>query len=694
MSSTDLDTTRNIGIIAHIDAGKTTVTERILYYTGRTYKIGEVHEGTATMDWMAQERERGITITAAATTCYWRDHRINLIDTPGHIDFTVEVQRSLRVLDGGVVVFDGVAGVEPQSETVWRQADRYGVPRICLVNKMDRPGADLDATIEMIIDRLDASPIKLQEPIGAENEFAGVVDLVGMKAYVWHEEDLGAVPDEVDIPSDLVPSAESAREKLVEQVAEVDEELQLAYLEEKAIESDELRLAIRRATLSGAVVPVLCGSALRNKGVQPLLDAIVDFLPSPVEVPPITGSVPETGEEVSLPPDPEAPFSALAFKIVYDSYVGRVAFVRTYSGRADRGDRILNSTNGKTQRLGRLVRMHANTREEIESLKAGEIAAVVGPKFVSTGDTLCHFDHPVILESISFPEPVIHVAIEPRTKADEVRLVDALSRLAEEDPTFQVRTDPETGQTLIYGMGELHLEVLVERMTREFNVAAKVGRPQVSYRETMTRPVRDVEGRFVRQTGGRGQYGHAILDVEPKAPGSGITFESTVGGNRIPKEYVPAVEAGVREALGGGVLAGFPVVDVHVRLTDGSYHDVDSSELAFKTAGSIAIREALVKGASVLLEPIMQVEVVAPEDYVGDIIGNLNARRGQIEGMNPRAGGLAAVTAFVPLAEMFGYASDLRSMSQGRGTFTMEFTRYEPVPEKLSETLVGVRVLA
>ncbi len=688
----ELAKTRNIGLIAHIDAGKTTTTERILFYTGRTYRIGEVHEGTATMDWMAQERERGITITAAATTTYWRGHRINIIDTPGHIDFTVEVQRSLRVLDGGVVVFDAVAGVEPQSETVWHQADRYRVPRICFVNKMDRPGADMARTVTMIRERLKAHPVVLQLPVGSEERYRGVIDLVAWRLVVWESDDPAEAPVEAAIPADLLAEAEAAREAAIERAAEADEALELRFLRGEAVDAAELRAGLRRATIGGQLVPVLCGSALRNRGIQPLLDAVVDYLPSPLDVPPIVGTVPQTGQPVQLPPDPGAPFAALAFKIAYDPYVGRLAYARCYSGTANCGDKILNASNGKVERLGRLVRMHANAREDIQSIRAGEIAAIVGPKFVSTGDTLCSRDHPVILESISFPEPVIHVAIEPRTAADGDRMVDALARLAEEDPTFQVRADPETGQTLIFGMGELHLEVIVERMVREFNVRALVGKPQVSYRETLSRAVQGVEGRFVRQSGGRGQYGHVVLDLAPQAPGEGNRFEPAIRGGVIPAEYVPAVEAGCMEALGSGPLAGFPVVDVSIRLVDGSYHPVDSSELAFKTAAGLAVREGLTRGGCLLLEPLMFVEVVAPEAYLGDVIGNLNARRGQIEAMESRSGGVAAVRALVPLAEMFGYASDLRSMTQGRGTFTMEFHHYEPVPEKRLAAIAGGNV--
>jgi elongation factor G len=690
MAATDgLAATRNIGIIAHIDAGKTTTTERILYYTGRTYKLGEVHEGTATMDWMPQERERGITITAAATTTHWLGHRINIIDTPGHIDFTVEVQRSLRVLDGGVVVFDAVAGVEPQSETVWRQADRYGVPRICFVNKMDRTGADLARTVDMIVDRLHATPAVIQVPIGESESFRGVVDVVAMRAFVWDDDDLGAEPREIDLPPDHLADARATRERLVEIVGEHDEEMELLFLEGGAVDAGSLRAGLRRATVSGRLVPVLCGTALRNKGVQLLLDAVVHYLPSPLDVPPVQGIQPMTEAIETRPADETAPLCALVFKIVTDPYVGRLAFIRVYSGQAATGQRILNSTQGKKERLSRIVLMHADSREEIDRISAGDIAALVGPKFARTGDTLTDEAHPLVLEAITFPDPVIHVAIEPRTKPDQDRMAEALRRLSEEDPTFQVRVDAETGQTLIYGMGELHLEVIVERMRREFNVGATVGRPQVAYRETITVPVLGVEGRFVRQTGGHGQYGHVIVDVEPNAPGVGVTFENALRGATLPREYVPAVEAGARAALGSGLVGGFPVVDVRIRLVDGSYHEVDSSDLAFKAAAALAIRDALDRGRSVLLEPMMQVEAVAPETYLGDIIGDLNARRGQIEGMDARSGGLNAVVALVPLGEMFGYASDLRSMTQGRGTFTMEFNRYEPVSEKVREALSG-----
>lgn len=689
-----LQATRNIGIIAHIDAGKTTTTERILYYTGRTYKIGEVHEGTATMDWMEQERERGITITAAATTADWRDHRINIIDTPGHIDFTVEVQRSLRVLDGGVVVFDAVAGVEPQSETVWRQADRYDVPRICFVNKMDRVGADLDRTCQMIIDRLGANPVQAQLPIGVEDTFRGVIDLVEMKAWIWNDEELGAAPEILAVPADMLAAASAARDRLVEKVGEKDDEVETLFLEGKPVDAATLRAGLRRATLAEGLVPVFCGTALRNKGIQPLLDAVIDFLPSPLDMPPIEGTDPHTGEVGLRRPDVADPFTGLVFKIMTDPYVGRLAFVRVYSGSAATGDQLYNATNGKRERLGRVVEMHANHREELTEISAGDIAAIVGPKSMVTGDTLTDPDHPLLLEAIAFPEPVIHVAIEPKTKADADKMVDGLARLADEDPTFRVKVDAETGQTLIYGMGELHLEVLVERLRREFRVGASVGRPQVAYRETITRPVLGVVGRYVKQTGGRGQFGHVVMDITPGKPGEGITFEDAIKGGSIPREYIRPIESGARETLNNGLLSGFPVVDVQLRLVDGSYHEVDSSEGAFKAAASLAVREALHKGKSILLEPMMQVEVVVPDAYLGDAIGDLNARRGQIEGMEPRAGGVNTVKAHVPLGEMFGYASRLRSLTQGRGTFTMEFSRYERVPDKIGQEVAGVRAPA
>ncbi|MBS1254062.1 MAG: Elongation factor G [Anaerolineales bacterium] len=682
-----LDVTRNIGIIAHIDAGKTTTTERILYYTGKTYKIGEVHEGTAVMDWMAQERERGITITAAATTCFWRDHQINIIDTPGHIDFTVEVQRSLRVLDGGVVAFDAVAGVEPQSETVWRQADRFGVPRVCFVNKMDRVGASYWRTIDMIRERLKATPVAVQVPIGSEEDFQGMVDLLTQEAIFYLDEEgidrqVRAVPDE------LLGEVAERREVLVERIAETDDDLTRKFLEGEEITVEELRAALRRATVSNELVPVLCGSALKNKGVQPLLNAVVDYLPSPLEVPSMKGENPETGELETRPADEDAPFAALAFKIVTDPYVGRLAYVRVYSGKAETGTRVRNVTQDRKERIGRLLRMHANHREDLDAVYAGDIAAVVGPKNTFTGDTLADAGHPILLESITFPAPVISVAVEPRTKADQDKLSIALQKLAEEDPTFQVRTDDETGQTLISGMGELHLEVLVDRMMREFKVWANVGKPQVAYRETITRPV-EAEGRFVRQTGGRGQYGHTVIQLEPNEPGEGFEFEDAIVRGAIPREFISSVEKGVRESMDSGVLAGYPVVDIKARLVDGSYHEVDSSEMAFKIAGSMAFRDGVRGAKPVLLEPVMKLEVVTPDEYTGDIIGDLNARRARIGGMEPRGEGSQAVKATVPLGEMFGYVTDLRSMTQGRGTSTMEFSHYGQVPGKLADELIA-----
>lgn len=684
-----LERIRNIGVIAHIDAGKTTVSERILYYTGKTYKIGEVHEGTAVMDWMVQERERGITITSAATTAMWRDHQINLIDTPGHIDFTAEVQRSLRVLDGGVVVFDAVAGVQPQSETVWRQADRFGVPRLAFVNKMDRVGANFFRTIEMIVDRLGAHPIAIQLPIGAESAFEGFVDLLTMKEVIYSE-DPDRDPEVREIRSSLRDEANQRHHALVEAIAETDEALTEKYLEGQEISEIELRPALRRATISGKLVPVLCGTALKNKGVQAVLDAVVDYLPSPVDIPPVRGTKPEdpTQEEIRRADDNE-PTAALAFKIVTDPYVGRLAYIRVYSGKITTGQALLNTARrNQRERIGRLVRMHANSREEIDEVMAGDIAAIIGPKNTFTGDTLCDAEHPILLEAIKFPEPVIQVAIEPRTKADQDKMAEALRRLSEEDPTFRVHTDEETGQTLISGMGELHLDVIVDRMTREFKVWANVGKPQVAYRETITRPVKG-EGRFVRQTGGRGQYGHAVLELEPLEKGKGFEFEDAIRGGAIPKEYIPAVEKGVREALESGVIAGYPVVDVKARLVDGSYHEVDSSEMAFKIAGSMALKAAVQKGNPVLLEPVMKVEVVVPENFMGDIIGDLSSRRAHVEGMEPRAGGVTAIHAYVPLANMFGYATDLRSSTQGRGTFTMEFDHYDQLPANIAETIIG-----
>lgn len=684
---TSLEKTRNIGIIAHIDAGKTTVTERVLFYTQKIHRIGEVHDGAATMDWMEQEQERGITITSAATTCTWNKHQINIIDTPGHIDFTAEVQRSLRVLDGGVVVFDAVAGVEPQSETVWRQADRFGVPRICFVNKMDRTGADFQRTIDMIVDRLGANPVPIQMPIGAESNFEGVIDLIKMEA-VYYLDDLGTKSDAKPIPDNLLEEAQLLHEMMVEKVAESDDMLTEKFLEGEEITVDELIHALRVATISGNIVPVLCGSALKNKGVQRLLDAVVNYLPSPRDVPPKIGFNPFTEKEVTVFADEADPFVALVFKIVTDPFVGRLAYMRVYSGTLQAGSGVQNTSKDKKERVGRLLQMHANTREELKEVHAGDIAAVVGLKRTFTGDTLTDAKQPVIMEAIKFPEPVISLAIEPKTKADQDRLATALQKLAEEDPTFQVRTDENTGQTQISGMGELHLEVLVDRMRREFKVEANVGRPQVAYRETITRPAK-AQGRFVRQSGGRGQFGDVVLEVEPLEKGKGFEFESKIIGGAIPREYIPSVEAGVKEAMSTGIVAGYPVVDVKVILVDGSYHEVDSSEMAFKIAGSIGFKDAMQKGAPVLLEPVMKVEVTSPEEFTGDVMGDLSSRRGQIDGMEPRAGGVTAIRSMVPLSEMFGYATDLRSNTQGRATFTMEFNHYEPVSDNLKEKIVS-----
>lgn len=683
-----LENIRNIGIIAHIDAGKTTTTERILYYTGVIHRLGEVHEGTATMDHMIQEQERGITITSAATTVYWLDHQVNIIDTPGHIDFTAEVQRSLRVLDGGVVVFDGVAGVEPQSETVWRQADQYHVPRICFVNKLDRVGADLTRTIQMIRNRLKANPVLLQWPIGLESDFRGVVDLLTMEALMWYAEDLGAHPVITDIPSDLVETCEQARQEILESIVETDDELMMRYLDGEEISVDDLRAALRQATIRGQVTPVLCGTALRNKGIQPLLDAVVHYLPSPLDRPAIGGVNPVTEMTETRPVDSEAPLSALVFKIVTDPYVGRLAYVRVYSGELRAGAAVHNSSKGRKERVGRLIRMHADDRQDIERVQAGDIAAILGLKHSYTGDTLCTSDAPIILESIQFPEPVISIAIEPKTNLDQDKMGIALRALADEDPTFQVRFNEQTGQTVLFGMGELHLEVLVDRMQREFRVGANVGQPRVAYRETITRTLDKVEGRFVRQTGGRGQYGHVVVKAEPAEPGTGIEFKNAIVGGVIPREYIPAVEQGVREGTESGVLAGYPVTDIRVTLLDGSYHEVDSSEMAFKIAGSMAVKEALQRGGSVLLEPIMSIEVVTPEDYTGDVIGHLSSKRGTIEGLDLRSDGLQTIRAKMPLAEMFGYATRLRSMTQGRGTFTMEFHHYAPVAESVAQKVI------
>jgi elongation factor G len=678
--------TRNIGIIAHIDAGKTTVTERILFYTKRIYKLGEVHEGAATMDWMPQEQERGITITAAATTCFWNDHRINIIDTPGHVDFTVEVERSLRVLDGAVVVFDGVAGVEPQSETVWRQADRYRVPRICFINKLDRTGASFWHDVDMIRERLGVQPVPIQIPIGNEDTFQGVIDLVRMRALVWRD-DLGDTFDETDIPAGLVDEATTHREKLIEAVADVDDDLAHKYLEGEEITEAEIKHGIRLATLQYKWVPILCGSALRNKGVQPMLDAVVDYLPSPLDVPPVISLDPRSGGEVVRTVDDGEPFAALAFKIAADPFVGKLAFFRVYSGTLRAGSYVLNATKGRKERIGRILQMHANHREEIDEVYAGDIAAAVGLKDTFTGDTLSDPDHPVILESMTFPEPVIEVAIEPKTKADQDKLGIALQRLAEEDPTFRVKTDEESGQTLIAGMGELHLDVLVDRMVREFRVAANVGKPQVSYRETIRRAA-EGNGRFVRQTGGKGQYGHVVLTLEPADKGSGFEFVDRIVGGTIPREYMRAVEQGIRETLDTGVYAGYPMVDVKATVHDGSYHEVDSSEMAFKIAASMAVKAAVEKAKPAVLEPMMHVEVTMPEEFMGDVIGDLNSRRGQIEGMDPR-GSTQVVRAAVPLAEMFGYATDLRSMTQGRASYSMELSHYAEVPSNLAAELVA-----
>ncbi len=680
---------RNIGIMAHIDAGKTTTTERILFYTGINYKIGEVHEGQATMDWMVQEQERGITITSAATTCEWAGHRINIIDTPGHVDFTVEVERSLRVLDGAVAVFDAVAGVEPQTETVWRQADKYNVPRMCFVNKMDRIGADFYRCVDMIKDRLDATVAVIQLPIGAESGFRGVIDLINMKALLWPEEaSKGDAFDVVDIPADLVEQAETYRSELMDVLSNYDDVITEKYLGGEEITADDLRKALRTWTIAGNVVPILCGSAFKNKGVQPMLDAVVDFLPSPLDIPPTKGMDVKGIEELERPPDADAPFSALAFKIATDPQSGgKLTYARVYSGRLGKGDAILNSTKDRKERAGRILQMHANHREDRDVASAGDIVALVGMKQTTTGDTLCDPNAPIVLESLDFPEPVIHVAVEPKTKNDQDKLSKALQSLSEEDPTFQVRSDEETNQTIIGGMGELHLEVLVDRMLREFRVDANVGKPQVAYRETIKDKVEKVETRYVRQTGGKGQYGHVVLTLEPTGPGGGYEFVDKISGGIIPKEYIPSVDAGIQDAMQGGVLAGYPTVDIRAILTYGSYHDVDSSEMAFKIAGSMCFKEAARKAHPILLEPIMSVEVVTPEDYMGDVIGNLSSRRGKVEGMDQR-GNNQVVRAQVPLAEMFGYATDLRSRTQGRATYTMQFASYQEVPNSVAEEIV------
>jgi elongation factor G len=680
--------TRNIGIMAHIDAGKTTTTERILYYTGRNYKIGEVHEGAATMDWMVQEQERGITITSAATTCSWRDNWINIIDTPGHVDFTVEVERSLRVLDGAVAVFDAVAGVEPQTETVWRQANKYHVPRICFVNKMDRIGADFERTVEMIRDRLDALPAVTQLPIGSESEFLGVIDLLEEKALVWSS-DMGEEWETTDIPEAMVSDAADARHQLIDVVSNFDDVIMEKYLAEEPITAEDLRRALRTATLAAAVVPVLCGSAFKNKGVQPMLDAVIDYLPSPLDLPPTQGIRPNHPEEVlERKCDDSDSFSALAFKIMTDPFVGKLTYIRVYSGTLTKGSSVSNSTKDKKERVGRILQMHANHREDKDAIFAGDIMAVVGLKNTTTGDTLCDPAHPIVLEALEFPEPVIHVAVEPKTKADQDKLSRALYSLSEEDPTFQVRSDEETGQTVISGMGELHLEVLVDRMLREFSVDANVGKPQVAYRETIRKPVEKIEEKYVRQTGGRGQYGHVVISAEPTGPGGGYEFVDKISGGVIPKEYISSVDAGIQEALTSGILAGYPTVDVRVLLTYGSYHDVDSSEMAFKIAGSMAIKKALRAASPVLLEPVMAVTVTTPDDYMGDVIGDLSSRRGKMEGMDQQ-GSSHVINAQVPLADMFGYSTDLRSRTQGRATYTMQFHSYNEVPESISKEIIA-----
>lgn len=691
---TPIERIRNIGIIAHIDAGKTTTTERVLFYTGRTYKIGEVHEGTAVMDWMPQEQERGITITSAATTAMWNDHNINIIDTPGHVDFTVEVERSLRVLDGGVVVFDAVAGVEPQSETVWRQADKYLVPRICFVNKMDRIGASFDRTVGMIKERLGAKPVPIQLPVGLEDSFKGVVDLIEGNAVVFLD-DLGRERQVVEVPDDMQEQYTQARHEMIEAIVETDDELMLIYLEGEELTNEELKRGLRKATIEGKLVPVLCGSALKNKGVQKLLDAVVEYLPSPSDRPAVHGLLPgqdeqeEGAETIERHPDDSEPFTALVFKVTADPYVGKLAYFRVYSGKIEKGSYVLNSVKNQRERVGRLMQMHANHREEIEEAYAGDIAAMVGPKQSFTGDTICDPDNPVTLEKIRFPEPVIELAVEPKTKSDQDKLSIALARLSEEDPTFRVYTDNETGQTIIKGMGELHLEVLVDRMRREYKVEANQGKPQVSYREAISQPV-DIEGRFVRQSGGKGQYGHVKLKLEPMDAGQGFEFVNAIVGGVIPKEYIPAVEQGIQEAMHTGVMAGYPVVDIKATLYDGSFHEVDSSEMAFKIAGSMALKDGVRKGRPLLLEPIMKVEVVTPEDFLGAVLGDLNSRRGRVEGMEVRAN-TQIVHAYVPLASMFGYTTDLRSATQGRATSSMEFDHYEPLPDHLAQEIIARR---
>ena len=682
-----LNKTRNIGIMAHIDAGKTTTTERVLYYTGVSHKIGEVHDGAATMDWMEQEQERGITITSAATTCFWKGHRVNIIDTPGHVDFTIEVERSLKVLDGAVAVFCSVGGVEPQSETVWRQADKYGVPRIAFINKMDRTGADFNRGVEMIRDRLGANPLPLQLPIGAEEGFRGLVDLVTMEAIVWDDESMGAKFDVIDIPADMVDDVAAAREALLEEISSYDDVLMEKYLGGEELTLDEIKLAIRKGTHNIDFCPVLCGSAFKNKGVQTLLDAVIDYMPSPLDVEPIKGVHPDTGEELVRPADDDAPFAALAFKIMTDPFVGQLSFFRVYSGVAESGTTVLNSTKSRKERFGRLLKMHANKREEIKQVYSGDIAAAVGLKNTTTGDTLCDIQNPSLLETMEFPEPVIHLSVEPKTKADQEKMGVALGKLLSEDPSLGVRTDEDTGQTILSGMGELHLEVIVDRMKREFKVECNVGAPQVAYRESITKAV-EVQGKFVRQSGGRGQYGDCWLKLEPGEAGKGFEFVDAIKGGVIPREYIPAVGKGAEEAAQNGVLAGFPIVDVKVTVYDGSYHDVDSSEMAFKIAGSMGFKDGAKKAAPVLLEPIMAVEVVVPEEYMGDVIGDLNSRRGRIMGMDSR-GGAQVVESHVPLSSMFGYATDLRSATQGRATYSMVFDHYDQAPKAISEEIIA-----
>ena len=682
-----LEKTRNIGIMAHIDAGKTTSTERILFYTGISHKIGNVDEGTATMDWMEQEKERGITITSAATTSFWKDNRINIIDTPGHVDFTIEVERSLRVLDGAVAVFDAGQGVEPQSETVWRQADKYHVPRIAFINKMDKVGADFLESVKSMVDRLGANPIPIQVPIGAENTFRGPVDLITMKAVYFDDETLGAKYVVDEIPSELRELAQEYREKLIEKLSDHDDGIMEKYLAGEAVTEKEIKSALRKGTIAMTLTPVLCGSAFKNKGVQLLLDAVIDYLPSPLDLPPVKGINPRTEAEIERHPDDNEPFSALAFKIMTDPFVGQLTYFRIYSGTLNSGSYVYNSAKDTTERVGRLLKMHANKREEIKAVYAGEIAAAVGLKNTTTGDTLCDKENPIILERIDFPEPVIAIAIEPKTKVDQEKMTISLQKLAQEDPSFRLKTDEETGQTIISGMGELHLEIIVDRLLREFKVEANVGKPQVAYRETIKGKV-ESEGKYIRQTGGRGQYGHVWIELEPRAAGEGFEFENDIVGGAIPREYISAVEKGIREALDNGVLAGYPVVDVKIRLFDGSYHDVDSSEMAFKIAGSMAFKDGARRATPVLLEPIMTLEVIVPEEYMGEVIGDINSKRGKIQGVRPRSGA-QVITGEVPLSEMFGYATDLRSLTQGRAIFTLQFARYEEVPKSVSEQIVA-----